>query len=234
MLKIDNIHFAYDATKFHFNLSLDEGSCLALIGPSGGGKTTLLNLIAGFEVAKAGSIKFGEHILDMRPPHKRPLTMLFQDNNLFAHLSVFKNVGLGLHPGLKLSTDQKGQIEAALKDVNLENMASRLPHELSGGQRQRVALARVLVRDRPLLLLDEPFNALDPGLRKAMLELTQDLRKQHNFTMLLTSHDPIEIGVIADQMAYLEDGKIAAIGKPNDILDVTKTPIITKYLGRGV
>src|SRR5690606_10892987 len=138
---------------------------------SGAGKSTLLSLIAGFDRPLSGSIHIGGEEVTRRKPADRPVTSLFQEHNLFAHLTAAENVGLGLDPGLRLSAGQQRAVAEALARVGLEGLDKRLPSQLSGGQRQRVTLARSLVRERPLLLLDEPFSALHPGLRLEVLDL---------------------------------------------------------------
>ena len=152
----------------NYSLSADleiKGGTTAIIGPSGGGKSTLLLAIAGFVELATGDISVGPRLITHTEPAKRPVTLLFQENNLFPHMTVFQNTGLGVRPDLKLSKPQIEQVEDALEKVGLAGMGTRRPSELSGGQRQRVALARALLRDRPVLMLDEPFAALGPALR---------------------------------------------------------------------
>src|SRR5262249_51735110 len=160
-----------------------RGECLAIIGPSGAGKTTLLSLLAGFEHAEGGLILIEGRDVTRLGPAERPVSMVFQEHNLFAHLTVAANVGLGIHPGLRLAADDRARVSAALAQVGLAGMESRLPSQLSGGERQRVALARTLVRNRPVLLLDEPFVALGPALRRDMLDLVNALRAARGLTV---------------------------------------------------
>ena len=151
---------------------VDASSITAMIGPSGSGKSTLLNLVAGFETPRSGRVLIGGRDVTALPPSARPVSMVFQENNLFAHLDVEKNVGLGRSPALRLTAEDRRAVAEALSRTGLAGKEKRLPRELSGGERQRVALARVLVRDRPVLLLDEPFASLGPALRDDMLELS--------------------------------------------------------------
>ncbi len=228
MLRIDNLCFLYDNSQMVYDFTLEKGGCLALIGPSGGGKTTLLSLIAGFLKPHSGHISFdGMDFTDLAPD-QRPLTMLFQEHNLFPHLSVMDNIGIGLHPGLRLTVEHKKRIYEALDNVGLTGMEGRLPKELSGGQRQRVALARSLVRRRPLLLLDEPFSALDPGRRLRMLSLVDQLRKEKGLTILMASHNPEDAIKIADNVAFIDEGKISALAPPTAIFN---DPTLSDYLG---
>ncbi|RED52524.1 thiamine ABC transporter ATP-binding protein [Aestuariispira insulae] len=231
MLEITALRFDYDAMQMAFDLSLGSGQCLALVGPSGGGKTTLLNLIAGFDRPLSGTIRFDGVDITALAPNERPVTMLFQENNLFPHLTAADNVGLGIHPGLKLTPSDRDKIDQALKQVGLDGLGGRKPGALSGGQRQRVAIARSLVRRRPLLLLDEPFSALDPGRRARMLDLIQALQRDSGLTVVMASHAPEDALRIADQCAFIRDGMILAFTPPSDILVEPADPAIRDYLG---
>ncbi len=208
MLEVRDLTFRYEDMTMHFDLRVRSGDCLALLGPSGAGKSTLLNLIAGFEHPLSGQVLIDGHDVTALGPAERPVTSLFQEHNLFAHLSVAQNVGLGLDPGLRLSPAQRDTVARALRRVGLEGLERRRPAQLSGGQRQRVALARSLVRRRPLLLLDEPFSALDPGLRQGMLDLVDQLRLEQRLTVLLVSHNPQDALRIAAETAFLCEGRI--------------------------
>jgi len=230
MLQIKNLSFLYGNDVMAYNMDIPSGVCVALIGPSGGGKTTLLNLIAGFLTPQSGKLLFEGENFTNSSPDARPLTMLFQEHNLFPHLNVMENIGIGLHPGLRLTPDHKSSISDAIDSVGLQGKKERLPKELSGGQRQRVALARSLVRRQPLLLLDEPFSALDPGLRLQMLKLVGQLQKEKGLTILMASHNPEDAKYIADHVAYINNGRIEAFGPPEDVF---KNPILDSYLGRS-
>ncbi len=214
-----------------YTLAVPRGALCALIGPSGGGKTTLLNAIAGFETPVSGTLEFGGASLLGLAPHKRPMTVLFQEHNLFPNLTAFKNVGIGLDPGLRLSAAQTAQVDEALARVGLGGKAGRLPSELSGGERQRVALARALARDRPLLLMDEPFSGLDPGLRKDMLSLTDALRKERGTTVLLSLHTPEDMLGVADLAAFVTEGRVALCGEPQALLANPQEAGLRGYLG---
>ena len=151
------------------------------------------------------------------PPSRRPVSMLFQENNLFSHLTVAQNIGLGLNPGLKLNAVQQGKMHAIARQMGIDNLMARLPGELSGGQRQRVALARCLVREQPILLLDEPFSALDPALRQEMLTLVSTSCQQQKMTLLMVSHS-VEDARIATRSVVVADGRIAWQGMTNELL----------------
>ena len=208
MLILKNLKYAYEGTSFDFSMQVDQGAFLTVIGPSGAGKSTLLDLIAGFISPTSGEISFNAEPIVNIPAARRPVSMIFQDNNLFTHLDVETNIALGLSPNLKLSKAERSQVIAALHRVGLQSYEKRLPGELSGGERQRVALARVLVRDRPLLLLDEPFAALGPALRAQMLTLLKELHEEKNLTTLLVSHQPDDAKSTATHTAFLNNGSI--------------------------
>ena len=167
-LELSGVRFGYGDWQVTYDLAVPSGSFAALLGASGAGKSTLLSLVAGFERPTAGAIGVqGKDVTNLAPA-ERPVTTLFQEHNLFPHLTALQNIGLGIDPSLRLTSTQKSDISAALERVGLAGMEARLPRELSGGERQRVAIARSLVRQRPLLLLDEPFAALGPALRRDM------------------------------------------------------------------
>ncbi len=229
MLEIKDISICYDQEKMNYDLTIENGDCIALIGPSGGGKTTLLNLIAGFLKADSGNIYFNGENLCKLSPDKRPLTILFQEHNLFPNLNVFENIAIGVNPSLKITIDQKENIKRAIDDTGLNGKEFSLPKELSGGQRQRVALARSLVRERPLLLLDEPFSALDPNLRLQMLELVVKLQKNNGLTILMASHNPEDARLIAQKIAYIDDGQVKLYGTPKVVLN---DQLLNSYLGQ--
>jgi len=175
MIELDNTTYLYQHLPMRFNLRLTAGEKVAVLGPSGAGKSTLLNLIAGFLTLNSGRIVLNGEDHSTTSPDRRPVSMLFQENNLFAHLTVAENIGLGLHPGLRLTAEQRDRVRSVAVQVGLDELLQRLPGQLSGGQRQRAALARCLVRDRPILLLDEPFSALDPALRSDMLQRVEEV-----------------------------------------------------------
>jgi len=228
---LESVTFRYEDMRMQFDLHVEDGECLALVGPSGAGKSTLLALIAGFERATSGRILIGGRDVTREHPAARPVTMLFQDHNLFAHLDAAANVGLGIHPGLKLAAADRDQVEAALEQVGLKGLGQRLPSQLSGGERQRVALARSLVRDRPVLLLDEPFAALGPALRREMLDLVQALRAARKLTVLLVSHQPEDALYAAGRTAFVHAGHVLQVGPTRALLDGAAGPELRDYLG---
>jgi thiamine transport system ATP-binding protein len=190
MLKVISLIYSWaHGPTLHYDLEAAPGEIVVLRGPSGAGKSTLLSLIAGFIAPSAGDITWhGESLLDLQPD-RRPITSLFQSGNLFEHLDAFTNVALGLHPGARLDAGQALRVVETFASLGLAGLERRLPGALSGGQQQRVALARVLVRARPVLLLDEPFTALDPDTRHDILALVRKLVTANNLATIVVSHD---------------------------------------------
>jgi len=230
-VRLDDVAFSYGETSFRFDAGFPAGTVTAVMGPSGSGKSTLLNLVAGFETPQSGRVSIdGLDIADV-PPAGRPVSMVFQENNLFSHLSVEKNVGLGRSPALKLTPDDRAAIAAALERTGLAGKEKRLPRELSGGERQRVALARVLVRERPVLLLDEPFASLGPALREDMLELVAALQAERGMTAVFVTHHPEDARRLAGHVVFLEDGKVAAAGTADDFFAGTGPEAFRRYIG---
>ena len=209
MIRLDNVFLADDALPMTFDLQVAAGERIAIVGPSGAGKSTLLNLIAGFVLPTQGNIWLNGENHTRSAPYERPVSMLFQENNLFPHLTVQQNLALGLKTSLKLTALEQDQIERVADAVGLTSFLSRLPNSLSGGQKQRVALARCLLRDKPILLLDEPFSALDPELRMDMLNLIDELCHSKNLTLLLVTHQPSELTDKVDRMLRIENGRIS-------------------------
>ncbi|GAB7442389.1 thiamine ABC transporter ATP-binding protein ThiQ [Enterobacter asburiae] len=201
-----------------FTLSVLQGERIAVLGPSGAGKSTLLNLVAGFLQPVSGSIVIDNQDHTHTPPAKRPVSMLFQENNLFTHLTVRQNIALGMHPGLRLNDAQRHKLEEIAAQMGIAGFIDRLPGELSGGQRQRVALARCLVREQPMLLLDEPFSALDPALRQEMLTLVQDVCQRQQLTMLMVSHSIEDAARIAPRSVVIAEGRIVWDGVTEELL----------------
>jgi thiamine transport system ATP-binding protein len=206
---LDKIAFRYAEMEMGFDLSFTAGSVTAIMGPSGAGKSTLLNLVAGFEAPAGGRVVIGGEDVTGLSPAARPVSMVFQENNLFSHLDVVANIGLGRSPSLKLSGEDRAAVTDALARTGLSGKEKRLPSELSGGERQRVALARVLVRNRPVLLLDEPFASLDAELRREMTGLVGELHSRNHMTVLMVTHDMEDARRIADRIVRVEDGHIA-------------------------
>jgi thiamine transport system ATP-binding protein len=231
MLELRGVVFRYQDMEMRFDLDVAAGECVAVIGPSGAGKSTLLALIAGFEKPAAGRILVAGRDVTSDPPAARPVTSLFQEHNLFAHLTAAENVGLGIDPGLRLDPAGRAKVVEALAHVGLSGFEGRLPGRLSGGERQRVALARSLVRNRPLLLLDEPFAALGPAQRREMLDLVNALARDRGFTVLFVSHQPDDARHAAGRTVFVQNGRVACDG-PTALLFTPPLPkALAEYLG---
>ncbi|WP_372963887.1 ATP-binding cassette domain-containing protein [Marinobacter sp.] len=199
MLNVERLCFLYPGQEngWEYHFSLTPGQCIAIHGPSGSGKTTLLNLIAGFLEPDSGTICWNKRPIQHLAPWERPVTSVFQEHNLFEHLDVATNIGLGLHPGLKLSPEQKKQIDQGLERTGLAGFSKRMPGDLSGGQRQRVALVRAILRRQPLLLLDEPLTGLDSEAKNSLRTMLLE-EKSRGVALILASHDEEDRKILAD------------------------------------
>lgn len=217
---------------FFFDTSFEGAKVTAVVGPSGSGKSTLLNLVAGFEKPASGRVLIGLEDVSGRDPAERPVSLIFQDNNLFAHLDIATNIGLGISPSLRLTSEDKAKIASALERVGLAGFEKRLPSSMSGGERQRAALARALVRQRAVMLLDEPFAALDPGLRAGMAGLLKELQWENGNTVLLVTHHPDDIRRLADAVVFLSDGKVLFQGATDTFFSATDIPEVAAFLQR--
>lgn len=231
MLTLENVAITQGSFRLTADWLVPAAARLALIGPSGAGKSTLLLAIAGFLPLAAGRIGWAGQDLAPLAPGERPLSILFQDQNLFPHLTIAQNLGLGLNPTLKLTRDQQDQIEAALNRVGLKGMGARKPGSLSGGQQGRAALARALLRARPLLLLDEPFAALGPALKAEMLDLVGEVASATGATVILVTHDPADAKRFANYTVLVADG-VACPPVQTTQLFANPPPALALYLGQ--
>lgn len=219
MLELRDIVVSRGDFSLQADLAIERGARLALIGASGSGKSTLLSLIGGFLTPDRGRLFWDGADITPMPPGQRPVSFLFQDQNLFPHLTTAQNVGLGLRPDLRLSQEQRMQVGLALRQVGLSGMEDRKPVNLSGGQQSRVALARVLLRARPILLLDEPFSALGPALKSEMLELLTRIADDTGATVLMVTHDPEDARVFAPRTLVIENGRALPAVPTGPLLD---------------
>jgi len=230
MLTFEGVRLAQGAFEMTADIALPEGKVVALIGPSGAGKSTLLAAIAGFLAPKSGRISWQGNDLKGLSPGARPVSMLFQDNNLFPHLTALQNVGLGVRPDLRLTVDDKAACHEALAQVGLDGFADRKPGALSGGQQSRVALARVLVADRPVVLLDEPFAALGPALKDEMLDLVKVKLNGAGKTVIMVTHDPADARRISELAVLVAEGQ-AMQPVATDVLLDNPPEALASYLG---
>ena len=215
------------------SLDIKHGEFFTLLGPSGCGKTTFLRSIAGFELIDEGKIFFDDEDVTYVPPHKRNTGMVFQNYALWPHMTVYDNIAYGLRVR-KLPKDEiDRRIKWALKLVHLEGFEKRTPHQLSGGQQQRVALARVLVIQPKVLLLDEPLSNLDAKLRIEMRAEIRRLQRELGITTIYVTHDQEEAMSISDKIAVMDHGKVMQVGDPVDIYFHPKNPFVADFIGQG-
>jgi thiamine transport system ATP-binding protein len=203
VLALDHVTFGYGAAStYDFTMEAVAGEVTAIRGASGSGKSTLLDLIAGFLEPASGTIRIDGNNVNRLPPEQRPVSILFQSETLFEHLTAARNVALGLpHP-------DPARVAAALTELGLSDLATQRAATLSGGQKQRVALARTLLRNKPVLLLDEPFSALDDETRASTRSLVQSLTRKQEWATVLVTHHADDIGAIADRVYRLEAGRL--------------------------
>ncbi|MEO8756538.1 MAG: ABC transporter ATP-binding protein [Devosia sp.] len=213
------------------NVSVERGEFFTLLGPSGCGKTTLLRAIAGFNDLTSGEITVDGVDLRRVPPHRRDIGMVFQDYAVFPHLSVFNNVAFGLKPRKIPPTEIKTRVAAALAAVHLEKLADRLPAAMSGGQQQRIGLARAMVINPRLLLMDEPLSNLDAKLRIELREEIRDIQKQVGIATIYVTHDQEEALAISDRICVMSAGHIEQIGTPQEIYGNPRTRFVAEFVG---
>ena len=230
MLHLDHLSLTQDGFTVSANWHLPAGSRLALLGPSGAGKSTLLMGLAGFVAPSAGRILWQGRDLAALTPAQRPVSILFQDQNLFPHLSVAQNLGLAINPRLRLNASDLARVESVLDRLGLQGLGARKPANLSGGQLGRAALGRVLLQARPLLLLDEPFAALGPALKADLLGLVADLAAEAGTTVILVTHDPADARRFAGWVALVHDG-VADAPVATDAIFANPPPALRDYLG---
>ncbi len=230
MLRIDRLRLTWGSFTLSADLTVAKGASVAVIGQSGAGKSTLLAAIAGFAPPGEGAILWDGAGIDGLPPWQRPVAMLFQDSNLFPHLTVARNVALALNPRRRPTVAEQARVTEMLARVGLGGLGDRRPGQLSGGQQSRAALARVLLMDRPLVLLDEPFAALGPGLKDEMLALAAEMLREAGRTLLLVTHDPDEARAVADGIIIVADGE-ATGPHPVSALD-DPPPALAAWLGK--
>lgn len=232
MLELDHLSLTQGDFRLTAHWAVPAGARVAIIGPSGSGKSTLLSVIAGFLAPTSGRVMWQGRDIGPLPPGKRPVSILFQDQNLFPHLTIAQNIGLALSPALRLSATDHARIDATLDRVGLAGMGARRPAEVSGGQQSRVALARAVLQARPVLLLDEPFAALGPALKEDMLALVDDIARDTGSLVMLVTHDPGDARRFGDLAVFVQDG-VAHPPQPAAALLDAPPPALAAYLGAG-
>ncbi len=228
MLTLTDLRLRLGSFTLTADWQVNPGERIALIGPSGAGKSTLLSAIAGFLPPTSGHIRWNGQ--DLGPPGTRPISILFQDQNLFPHLTIAQNLGLGLNPSLRLTPAQHGAVDDALTKVGLAGFGPRKPAQLSGGQQSRAALARALLRAKPLLLLDEPFAALGPALKAEMLDLVTQVLDATQAALLMITHDPADALRLCNHTVLVADG-MAHAPQPTKALLANPPAALQAYLG---
>lgn len=215
----------------HVSVEVFAGEFFSILGPSGCGKTSLLRLIAGLEKADSGSIYLNGNLINSIPPYRRDVNMVFQSYALFPHMNVYENISFGL----KLRGLKKNKIEdkvsAILDTVGLPGLGSRKPRQLSGGQQQRIALARALVNEPSVLLLDEPLGALDLKLRKQMQMELKSLQKKLGVTFIYVTHDQEEALTMSDRIAIMKAGKLEQLGTPSEVYEYPESEFVANFIG---
>lgn len=230
MLSLNKIEIALGSFRLRADFQIEARQKVAVVGPSGAGKSTLIGAVCGFiDVLGGQLILTGQDITDAMPD-KRDMAMLFQDNNLFPHLTIAQNVGLGIRPVMRLTLDEKLKVNDALVRVGLGDLGSRKPSELSGGQQSRAALARALVQSKLWMILDEPFAALGPALRAEMLDLVAEVADETQAGVMMVTHAPEDARRIADSVIFVVDGVAHGPQATTELLD-NPPPALKAYLG---
>jgi iron(III) transport system ATP-binding protein len=218
------------------DLTVQPGELVALLGPSGCGKTTTLRLVAGFMAPDAGEIRVGDRVLSspgtVIPPERRRMAMIFQSYALWPHMTVAQNVAYGLRFAKAQRTERSGRVDEILRAVQLAGYGARYPGELSGGQQQRVAVARALVVEPEILLLDEPLSNLDASLREEMRFEIRRLHERFGITTLYVTHDQAEAMVISDRAAVIRNGRVEQIGAPHELFERPRTRFVAEFIGK--
>ena len=208
MIKVKKLKYRFESTSFEFNFDLNSTDIVGVLGKSGSGKSTLFNLLAGFLNPNEGSIFFKENDITFLKPPQRNISILFQDHNNFNHLSIFENIILGIDPDMKQTQSNLKIVKNIMKKVSLNIDLQKKVSDLSGGEQQRVSIARCLLRKKSILLLDEPFNSLDPGLRKTLYEDVKNMSLTNQIMTLISSHLIEELKTVTDKFLFINKGKI--------------------------
>ena len=208
MLKINKLKYKIEKASFEFDFELKSSQLVGVIGKSGSGKSTLFNLLSGFLKAKEGSIYFSDKNITNLKPFDRDISILFQDHNNFNHLTIFENIILGIDSDMKRTSNNLKLVRSIMKKVSLNIDLDKKVSNLSGGEQQRVSIARSLLRKKSILLLDEPFNSLDPGLRKILYEDIKTMSFSHKLITLISSHLIEELRNVTDKFLFIHQGKV--------------------------
>ena len=233
MIELSGVSVRYGAVTAleRVDLAVEAGELVALLGPSGSGKSTLLRVVAGLELPDEGTVAIDGRDLTYAPPQQRGIGFVFQHYAPFPHLTVWENVAFGLRVRRTPRDQVRRRVERLLAMVGLSKFAGRRPHQLSGGQRQRMALARALAIEPRVLLLDEPFSALDAHVRRKLRAWLRELHDELGATTLMVTHDRAEAMELADRIAVLNDGRLEQVGSPSDLYDAPRTAFVRDFVG---
>jgi putative spermidine/putrescine transport system ATP-binding protein len=235
-VKFDNVDKSYDGKTLvvkGLNLDIEEGEFVTMLGPSGSGKTTCLMMLAGFETATNGEIYLDNKIISNIPPHKRGIGMVFQNYALFPHMTVYENLAFPLRVRKIPKDEADKKIDKALSMVSLQGFESRMPMQLSGGQQQRVAVARSLVFDPQLVLMDEPLGALDKNLRESMQYEIKHIHESIGVTVVYVTHDQTEALTMSNRIAVFNDGKVQQLSSPDQLYEAPENSFVAGFIGEN-
>ena len=232
LLDLVNITKSYDGVTIldDLNLYIRENEFLTLLGPSGCGKTTTLRILGGFETPDAGKVLFNGQDITQLPPNKRQLNTVFQKYALFTHMTIAENIAFGLKIKGKSKAYIDDKIKYALKLVNLEGYENRSPALLSGGQQQRIAIARAIVNEPKVLLLDEPLSALDGVIKESIKDRIKMIAKEYSLTTIIVTHDPEEALTLSDRVLIINEGSISQYGRPEEIIEAPGNRFVKEFI----
>ena len=236
IVRFESVQKSYDGESLvvkDLNLDIARGEFVTMLGPSGSGKTTTLMMLAGFEAVTSGNIYLKDRLLNNVPPHKRNIGMVFQNYALFPHMTVRENLAFPLEVRKMLKADVDKKVQRALDMVQLGEFGSRRPAQLSGGQQQRVAVARALVFDADLILMDEPLGALDKNLREAMQYEIKHIHEQLGVTVVYVTHDQSEALTMSNRIAVFDDGIIQQLSSPADLYERPDNAFVARFIGEN-
>lgn len=228
-----NKQFGKQAAVQDVSFDIEAGKLIGLLGPSGGGKTTILRMLAGLEQPDFGEIYFYGKLVNGAPPQERGIGFVFQNYALFRHMNVYENIAFGLKIQKKNKREIKARVEELISLTGLEGLGKRLPHQLSGGQRQRVAFARAIAPNPQLLLLDEPFAAIDAKVRKELRTWLKEMIDRVKITTIFVTHDQEEAVEVADEIMVINRGQLEQKGSPWDIYKFPETPFVAGFIGES-
>ena len=235
-VRFENVQKSYDGENLvvkDLNLNISKGEFLTMLGPSGSGKTTCLMMLAGFEPATNGEIYLGDRSINHVPPHKRGIGMVFQNYALFPHMSVAENLAFPLQVRKMSKAEIEQKVQRALEMVELGSFGARRPAQLSGGQQQRVAVARALVFEPDLVLMDEPLGALDKQLREQMQYEIKHIHENLGVTVVYVTHDQTEALTMSDRVAVFEDGVIQQLSTPDELYENPRNAFVAQFIGEN-